>query len=334
MSTVPLRVVHYGLGSIGLEIAKLVSLRGALRSVGAIDVDPELSGRYLGELTGATPSGVIVQGAGAVLPRARGAVVAHCTGSSLERVLPQLLDCVERGLSVVSTCEELSYPWDQAPGPAAELDAAAAANGVTVLGAGVNPGFAMDYLPVVLSGASRRVDHVRVHRAQDAAMRRVPLQKKVGAGLSLEQFEELVQAGTVRHVGLPESAQAVAAAFGWRLTELRDEIEPVVAERPTCGALGEIAAGAAAGVRQRATGFVDGREVVDLTLEMAVGLADPRDEVTLGGDPDVSMIIPGGLHGDIATAAVVVNAIPLVARAAPGLRVMAELPPPRPDGWR
>ena len=65
MSTVPLRVVHYGLGSIGLEIAKLVSLRGALRSVGAIDVDPELSGRYLGELTGATPSGVIVQGAGA-----------------------------------------------------------------------------------------------------------------------------------------------------------------------------------------------------------------------------------------------------------------------------
>jgi 4-hydroxy-tetrahydrodipicolinate reductase len=204
-------------------------------------------------------------------------------------------------------------------------------SGVAVLGTGVNPGFAMDYLPVVLSGASRRVDHVRVHRVQDAGVRRLPLQRKVGAGLSLGEFEGLVQSGSVRHVGLPESVEAVAAAFGWELTELLDEIEPVVAERPTPSGVGEIPAGHAAGVRQRSRGLVDGREVVDLTLEMAVGLPDPRDEVTLSGDPDVTMVIPGGLHGDIATAAVVVNAIPLIARATPGLRVMAELPPPHPD---
>src|SRR5262249_27069929 len=143
-------------------------------------------------------------------------------------------------------------------------------------------------------------------------------------------FDSLVRAGTVRHVGLPESVDALAAAFDWQLTDVREEIGPIVAERPTPSGLGEIAPGAVTGVRQRATGVVDGRQVVGLTLEMAVGLANPRDEVFLSGDPDVSMVIPGGLHGDVATAAVVVNAIPLVVQAAPGLRVMAELAPPRP----
>jgi 4-hydroxy-tetrahydrodipicolinate reductase len=326
----PVPVVHYGLGPIGIEVARLVAERAALRSVGAIDISPELAGRDLGELLGGEATGVAVGDADGVLTQARGAVVAHCTGSSLERVLPQLLECVEAGASVVSTCEELSYPWAQAPELARRLDEVAAQNGVTVLGTGVNPGFAMDYLPVVLAGASRRVDSVAVHRVQDAGVRRVPLQRKVGAGLAVEDFDEVVRAGTVRHVGLPESAQALAAAFGWKLTELRDEIRPVVAERPTPSALGEIAAGSVAGVWQEATGFVDGREAVRLTLQMSVGAENPRDEVALSGDPDVSLVIPGGLHGDVATAAVVVNAIPLVTAAAPGLRVMAELPPPRP----
>jgi hypothetical protein len=166
---------------------------------------------------------------------------------------------------------------------------------------------------------------------QDAGVRRLPLQRKVGAGLALDAFEELVRGGAVRHLGLRESAHAVADAFGWELTELRDEIAPVVAERPTPSDLGEIGPGQALGVWQRATGFVDGRKVVELTLEMAVGLADTRDEIALRGDPDVEMVIPGGLHGDVATAAVVVNAIPLLTTAAPGLRVMAELPPPHPS---
>jgi 2,4-diaminopentanoate dehydrogenase len=326
----PIAVVHYGLGPIGQEIARLVAQRPSLQATGAIDTAPELAGRDLGELLGSSPSGVAIEATDGSLARARGGVVTHSTSSSLERVLPQLLACVEAGLSVVSTCEELSYPWDRAPALAGELDDAASRNGVAVLGTGVNPGFAMDYLPVAIAGPARRVDHVRVHRVQDAGVRRLPLQKKVGAGLSLEEFERLIETGTVRHVGLPESAHAIAAAFGWALTELKDEIAPVVAERPLTSALGEIPPGAAAGVWQRATGFVDGREVLELTLEMAVGLGDPRDEVRLTGDPDIVMVIPGGLHGDIATGAVVVNAIPVVASAPAGLRVMAELPPPHP----
>src|SRR4051812_34286786 len=153
-----LPVVHFGLGPIGLEVAALVAQRPRLRSAGATDINPELAGKDLGEL-GGTP-GVPVGDAEAAFAAAPGGVVVHCTGSSLERVLPQLLACIGAGLSVVSTCEELSYPWVQAAALAKQLDDAAVANGVAVLGTGVNPGFAMDYLPVVLSGASRRVDHV------------------------------------------------------------------------------------------------------------------------------------------------------------------------------
>lgn len=328
----PLGVVHYGLGPIGLEIARLVGQRSGLRSVAAVDIRPEMLGRDLAQLLTARdpPSGVVVTPASSALQTPDAHVVAHCTSSSLEQVLPQLSECIQAGLAVVSTCEELSYPWDRAPDLARRLDAHARANEVAVLGTGINPGFAMDYLPVVLSGASRRVDHVRIHRVQDASTRRLPLQRKVGAGLDRSTFDEQVRAGTVRHVGLSESAQALADTFGWTLTELREEIQPILAERSTPSGLGDIAPGRVTGVRQVATGFTHDREVLTLILEMAVGLRDPQDEITLTGDPDLRMVIPGGLHGDVATAAIVVNAMARILRTAPGLATMANLPPPHP----
>jgi len=324
--------VHYGLGSIGLEVARLVAERSELRSVGAVDVRPELIGKHLGELIaarGGRPN-VVVSEARAALAAPGADVVAHCTGSSLERVVPQLVECVEAGLSVVSTCEELSYPRDRAPEVTARLDGAARAAGVAVLGTGVNPGFAMDYLPVVLSAAMRRVDRVDIHRVQDAGLRRIPLQQKVGAGITVEEFAERVRAGTIGHVGLPESARMIAAAFGWNLTDVRETLEPHVADRPTPSGLGEIAPGRVTGIHQIVSAVAGDREVVALTLDMAVGLDAPRDEIRLFGDPDLSTVIPGGLHGDVATAAVVVNALAITAGAPPGLRVMTELPPPRP----
>ena len=323
-------VLHFGLGPIGLEVARLAQERDDIRSVAAVDNNESFVGRDLGDLLGSSALGIKVADS---VPVALGAaapqVVLHATGSSLNGILPQLLACIEAGLSVVSTCEELSYPWQTAPAAAWELDTAARDAGVTILGTGVNPGFAMDYLPIVLSGASRSVSHVKVHRVQDAGQRREALQNKVGAGLDVATFQDRVRAGGVRHVGLPESAYGIAQAFGWRLTQVDDTIDPILSSD------GQRNAGSdapVAGVRQRVTGFVGEREVVSLTLEMAVGLPDPRDEVALSGNPDVRLTIPGGLHGDIATAAVVVNAIRRVSQASPGLATMADLPPPHAIG--
>lgn len=325
------RVIHYGLGPIGAAIAGLVAGRTDLRTVGAVDLDGDKVGRPLSDLVPGATTHLTVRSTLSELTTSGGAVVVHSTSSSLAQVLPQLLECLNRGFHVVSTCEELSYPWDCEPELAAQLDEAAKRNRVTLLGTGVNPGFAMDYLPIVLSGASATVTGVSVHRVQDAGVRRVPLQRKIGATLTVEQFQDRVEAGTVRHVGLPESAQAVAAAFGWKLGRLDDRIAPLVATEPTPSALGTIEAGQVTGVHQVVTGYdPEGVELIRLTLDMAVGLPNPRDEVELRGVPVTRMSIPGGLHGDIATAAVATNCIARLPDSRPGLRVMADMAPPHP----
>jgi hypothetical protein len=322
-----IRVVCYGLGPIGLEIARLALARPGIQIVGAVDVDQAKVGRDLGELLGGTAIGVTVSAdAAATLSAARPQLALHATGSTLTRVATQLLAIAEAGVNVVSTCEELAYPWTAQPQLAAELDAAARRAGVTLLGTGVNPGYAMDALPLTLTAPCATVRAVRVLRVVDAGKRRGPLQRKVGAGLTSEAFGAGVRDGTIRHVGLPESLHMLATSLGWNLDRRDDTIEPVIAERPIVTEFVRVEPGQVAGVRQVARGFIGGREALNLELRMYVGAPDPQDTVEIDGDPPVRMTIAGGLHGDIATAAIVVNAVPSVIRAAPGLASMADAP--------
>ncbi len=322
-----IRVVCYGLGPIGLGIARMALARPGIDVVGAVDVDPDKVGRDLGELIGGAAGGIAI-GADAVATLAftQPDVVLHATQSSLARVAPQLAQIAEFGAHVVSTCEELAYPWTVQPQLAAELDAAARRAGVTILGTGINPGYAMDALPLMLTAPCAVVRSVRVLRVVDAAQRRGPLQRKVGAGLTVEEFEARVRDGTVRHVGLPESLHMLATSLGWQLERSEDTIGPVLAEQPIVTEYVQVAPGQVAGVRQVARGFVAGREVLNLELRMYVGAPDPQDTVAIDGEPPVQMTVAGGLHGDIATAAIVINAVQSVTRAAPGLASMAEVP--------
>jgi 4-hydroxy-tetrahydrodipicolinate reductase len=278
-------------------------------------------------LAGGSDSGVIVGGdAAATLAETRPDVVLHATSSSLAKVADQLARIAGSGAHVVSTCEELAYPWTAQPQLAAELDAAARRAGVTLLGTGINPGYAMDALPLMLTAPCAAVRGVRVLRVVDAARRRGPLQRKVGAGLAPDEFEARVRDGSVRHVGLPESLHMLATRLGWQLEKMDDAIAAVLADKPIVTEFVKVAAGQVAGVRQVARGFIGGREVLNLELQMYVGAPDPRDSVEIDGDPPVRMTIAGGLHGDVATAAIVVNAASSVVRAAPGLASMAEVP--------
>jgi 4-hydroxy-tetrahydrodipicolinate reductase len=322
-----IRVVCYGLGPIGIGIARLALARAGVEVVGAIDLDPQKIGRDLGALVGTADAGVIVSGdAAATLAQARPDVVLHATSSALAKVAEQLEQIARAGAHVVSTCEELAYPWTAQPQLAAELDAAARRAGVTLLGTGVNPGYAMDALPLMLTAPCAAVRGVRVLRVVDAAKRRGPLQRKVGAGLTPAEFEARVKSGLVRHVGLPESLHMLATRLGWQLDKMDDSIAAVLADAPISTEFVEVAAGQVAGVRQVACGFIGGREVLNLELQMYVGAPNPRDSVSIDGDPPVQMTIAGGLHGDVATAAIVLNAAASVIRTAPGLASMAEVP--------
>jgi 4-hydroxy-tetrahydrodipicolinate reductase len=253
-------------------------------------------------------------------------VVLHSTSSYLKDVMEQLLACLSAGCCVISTCEELAYPFRKSAPLADKLDKAAKHEGVALVGTGVNPGFVMDKLVLTLAAISQRVDSVRVQRIVDASRRREPLQRKIGAGMSVEAFAEKTAAGVIKHHGLPESVAMVADGLGIPVDTITETIEPVIAQENITTEFLEVAAGRAAGVHQIARGFSLGREKIVLELKMYVGAKDPADTIELTGDPNISMIIPGGTHGDVATAAVVVNAIPLIVAAPAGLVTSRDLP--------
>ncbi|WP_166356139.1 dihydrodipicolinate reductase [Phytoactinopolyspora limicola] len=322
----PIDVVHVGLGPIGQQVLTFLSDRISYRSVGAVDIDPQLIGRPLGAVADVVSSDAVVVGSIGELPKAApGAVAIHCAGSSLEKVASTFVELMEAGYHVVSTCEELSDPRATQSELAARLDRVAVDNGVVLLGTGVNPGYSMDYLPVVLAASQRAVKGVTVHRVQDAGLRRLPLQRKVGAGLTVEEFAERVQQGTIRHVGLPESARLVDRALNLGCTNFTETIDPVIAT--TAVPLGDSAVepGRVLGIDQLVVAHRDGEELIRLHLQMAVGLPDPRDVITVDGDPGLETVIRG-LHGDSATAAVVVNSLGRVRVAPPGLRTADEIP--------
>jgi 2,4-diaminopentanoate dehydrogenase len=323
-----IRAIQYGAGPIGASIARLLREKQAVEICGAIDTDPAKEGRDLGEIAGAAdaPWGVKISAdAKEVLAQAVD-VVIHSTSSSLPKVMDQLLACLEAESCVVSTCEELSYPYRTYPELAAKLDAAAKEWGVALVGTGINPGFVMDKLVVTLGAVAQRIEHAKALRVVDAAKRRLPLQKKIGAGMSLDEFRAQVAAGVIKHVGLPESVAMVADSLGLPIDRITETIEPVVAPEYVQTEFLTVEAGQAAGVHQIARGTAGGKELVYLELLMYVGAKDPGDTIELTGHPNIRLVIPGGSHGDIGTAAVVVNSIPAILNAPAGLRTSRELP--------
>jgi hypothetical protein len=323
-----IRAIQYGVGPIGASIARLMREKQAIQICGAIDTDPAKIGRDLGEVVGAAdaPWGVKISGNAREVLEQSADIVIHSTSSSLPKVKDQLLACLEAEACIVSTCEELAYPYRIYPELSAELDAAAKDWGVALVGTGVNPGFVMDKLVVTLAGVSQRIEHAKAVRIVDASKRRLPLQKKIGAGMTVEEFRAQVQAGEIKHVGLPESVAMMADSLNLPVEEITETIEPVVARERVQSEFLTVEAGQAAGVHQIARGTGGGKEWIYLELQMYVGAKDPADTVELKGHPNISLVIPGGTHGDIATAAVVVNSIPVILDAPAGLRTSCDLP--------
>jgi 4-hydroxy-tetrahydrodipicolinate reductase len=318
-------VLCYGLGPIGLAIADVLCDRSATVAVtGAVDIDPAKVGQDLGALLSRPASAVTVTAAAGPSP-ARG-VAVHATGSSLVAVAPQLASLLEHGWNVLSTCEQLVYPQSADPAAAERLDELAARSERTLLGAGINPGFLLDALVLVLTAACTSVRGVHVRRVVDTNARRIPLQRKAGVGLTPADFRARAEARRIGHVGLRQSALLVCARLGWQVDDYREQIEPVIAETAVRTGLGPVAAGQVIGQRQRASVLSTGREVLRYDLQMSAGAA-ATDSIEIDGDPPVRQHIPGGVNGDTGTAAVIANLVPVVASARPGLLTMADILP-------
>jgi hypothetical protein len=326
----PIRVMHYGLGPIGVAVARQVAVRPGFKLVGGLDTDAAKVGRDLGDLIGAPRRlGIKVSHDPAkALRAARPDVVVLCTNSSLKAILPQIEAVLKTKTPIVSTAEELTYPMYTHVRQARRIDALARKAKVAVLSTGVNPGFAMDALPIALTAVCERVDRISVTRILDARLRRLPFQQKVGAGLTTEQFQKQVEEGSVRHVGLTESVAMIADALGWSLDRISDDIQPRLATVTISSEFLAVDPGYVCGILQEGIGYRKGEPAIRLRLEAYLGAPDTFDAVEIEGSPRLSLKIPGGIHGDIATASIIVNAIPRVIAAPPGLRTMRDMPLP------
>jgi 4-hydroxy-tetrahydrodipicolinate reductase len=316
----PIAVAQYGIGPIGAEITRLLLKKPWVKLVAAVDIDPDKIGKDVGAVIGLDHEvGVKVTADVQGKPD----VICHSTGSRLRDVNGQLKDLLARGCHVVSTCEELSFPLDLPIRE--ELQQVARAHNVTLLGTGVNPGFVMDKLPLTITSVCQDVTSVEIIRIQNASTRREPLQRKVGAGMTKEEFRAAVDSGRIKHMGLRESLMLVGNGLGVDFDSVSDEkIEPIVAEREVITQYLRVAPGQVAGVHQ--TIYGKGRIDVSLELRMYVGAeAVAADRVIVKGVPDVEMEIKHGVHGDRATAAMVVNAIPRVVSARPGVLTMDDI---------
>lgn len=313
--TVP--VIVQGLGPMGLRILEGALRDPALRVLGGVDVAPDLVGRPLADLVPGAPPGLVhgclAEAADAHPP---GTVVLQAIGSRVAAVVPVLDEAAGLGLHVVSTCEELAWPYARHDGLVGCVHHAALASGVTLVATGVNPGFLMDRLVVALRSATHDVRRIRVERVQDPRPRRLPFREKVGVGLARAAWDDLAATGTFGHVGLEESARLVAAGFGWEIERFEGRLEPVQPDPdgPVLGTLQELWGETA-----------DGRRL-ELHFAAHSGVAASYDAIRLDGTPPISLRFDGGVFGDDATVAAVLAAARVIPRAPRGLVTVLDLP--------
>jgi len=323
------RVVLYGLGSIGALIAKHVMKRKGVEAVGAVDVAPDKVGKDLGEVIGLGERlGVRVvhdDEALDLMLRVKPHVALHATATYLDKIYPQIVKCVKAGANVISTAETLAYPWYRYPELATLIDEMAKKYCVRVLGTGVNPGFVFDALPAFLSSVCVDVRRIHVIRSIDASKRRYSFQKKYGLGMTVQEFQEKMSRGEITaHVGYAESIMLISSMIGLRVDKISEGQEPIVADKHVETQHFKIEPGRVCGVRGYGIGYVGGREFIRLELLASVGRTD-YDEVVIDGDPPLKWRNEYGTAGDIATAAMIINAIPRVLRAPPGLLTMKDI---------
>jgi 4-hydroxy-tetrahydrodipicolinate reductase len=325
-----IRIAQFGLGPIGIETLKLAAAKSWAEVVGGIDIDPQKTGKDLGELT-QTKSlrGKLVYHSLEELAFKKPDIIFHTAVSKFKEAFGQIEPIARRGISVVSSCEELLFPQLREPQLAAKLDRLCKKTGARVIGTGVNPGFVMDLLPLCMTGVSREVRAVHVQRVVNASTRRAPLQKKIGSGLAPEEFRRLFKAGKAGHAGLKESLALIAHCLGWKTGRIVETGDAVVAERDIRTEYLEVKQGQTCGLHQRAEAKMNGKTCLTLDLKMYLDAAEPHDAVQIEGEPPLDVVINGGVAGDHATVAALVNTAPRLLQAKAGLLLVTDLAAPR-----
>ena len=329
-----LTVAVWGTGMMGQGLlGYLLDRPNDVRLVGAIDVNPEKQGKTVGELLGRDCDVLVTADAAAVLAE-KPDVVCICTQSNLHEIAGQVEPSVRAGCNVLCIAETLAYPWASDQEWAERFDALAKEHGVTILGAGINPGFILDALIVAWSSICLSIDRIEAERVNDLSPFGPTVMQSQGVGTSVEEFERGVADGTiVGHIGFPESINLIADALGWCIDEIEETREPIITNVPRETPHVKVAAGDVCGCRHVGRGYSNGELRIELVHPQQIhpeleGI-ETGDYMRIIGEPSVRMANKPEVPGGKGTAASAGNYIPLVADAPPGILTVIDLPIPR-----
>ena len=332
-----IRVIQWGLGAMGCGMVKLLMEKDGIEVVGAIAHRAEKVGKDLGEVVGLSKKiGVTVSSESDPTVAWRGKdadVLLHATCSTTKEAFPQVTVALEAGLNVISSAEELAYPGAQEPELARELDGLAKKHGVSILGTGINPGFILDTLIIMLTGICYEVKKIEATRVNDLSPFGPTVLRTQGVGTTVEEFEAGVADGSiVGHIGFPESITMIANSLGWHLDRIEQSREPIISkvERRTPSV--EVKPGMVAGCKQIGRGIIGNKEVILLIHPQQIHPhlegVKTGDYIKLAGTPSLNIAIEPEIPGGVGTIAVMVNMIPAVINAQPGVVTMDSLPIP------
>lgn len=325
-------VIQVGFGPMGQIVTKLLLKRSNINLLAIVDIAEELKGKKIQEILSdeSLPEMEIIDNIDDILSKEKADVVIIATSSFFEVIAPMIIQAAKAGANVISLCEQLSFPLIFHKELSEKIDKIAKENKVTVTGSGINPGYLMDLLPIVLTAPCETVEKIHVTRMMNSSRRRIPFQKKIGTGLTEEEFKrKITEKEITGHVGLEESLQMISSALGMEFDEIV-ELPPkaMITEKEIDGPEGKVPKGYVCGLNSRGVAKNDGKDIIILDFIAYAGDHEEYDSIEIVGIPGIKQIIKGGVHGDVGTASMIVNLIPKIYYANPGLKTMKDLPAP------
>lgn len=314
------RIAVVGLGSLGAAVLRAAATDDRIEIVGVIEIDPA----RVGSVVDGTP---VVGSVGELSVRPD--LVVHATESRPERIVDHVVSFLDAGIDVITAAEGLFDPWLRHPDEAARIDAAARNAGATFTGTGINPGFILDQLALDLAAATTDVQAIRMSRTVATTETGPGDVEHVGFGLSVPEFERRIADGSVEgHIGTPESFVQIAERLGLEIDRVEETWEPIIRDSAVQTKIGEIPAGHVAGIVQTATALRGGVPVLSARMRFVYGDADEpqSDTIEIDGQHPMSLTIAPAVVSVVGAAQVIVNAIPLVRAAEPGIVSSLDLP--------
>jgi 4-hydroxy-tetrahydrodipicolinate reductase len=332
--TAPIRVLVLGTGQMGSGVARLLLKKAPrLELAGLFARRAERAGRDGGRLIGLDHEiGITISNDLAALAReSRAKVAIQTTCSRLVDAFDEIAVLLRSGVHVVSIAEELAWPAAASAELAERLDLLACRHGVSLLGTGINPGFVLDWLPIVLSGACAEVRSIQAERVNDLSPYGPSVLRAQGVGLSPEAFAAGLQDGSViGHFGFPQSVAMIAAALHWPIERIEEHREPIISRVVRSTPFVQVEPGQVAGCRHSAVAWSEGRAVITLVhpqqIHPELEGVETGDSIRIQGTPDIHLGGRPEIPGGIATQALAVNMVPRILEAPPGLHGMMDLP--------